>query len=85
MRPFAPCAEQPGGGCRQWREALKANLETDAAAAVVEVDAHNVVPCWVASDKKEYGARTIRKKINSKLDTYLVAPHAPDSALPAGS
>ena len=34
---------------------------------VFEVDAHNVVPCWLASDKKEYGARTIRKKVNSKL------------------
>jgi hypothetical protein len=25
-----------------------------------EVDAHNVVPVWEASDKREYGARTIR-------------------------
>jgi len=38
----------------------------------VQVDAHNIVPCWKASDKQEYSARTIRGKINSKLSTYLV-------------
>jgi deoxyribodipyrimidine photo-lyase len=36
-----------------------------------EVDAHNVVPVWAASDKEEYAARTIRSKINSKLDEFL--------------
>ncbi|KPU77038.1 uncharacterized protein Dana_GF13637, isoform B [Drosophila ananassae] len=38
---------------------------------LVQVDAHNVVPVWVASDKQEYAARTIRNKINSKLSEYL--------------
>ncbi|XP_057449869.1 deoxyribodipyrimidine photo-lyase [Lotus japonicus] len=38
---------------------------------VHEVDAHNVVPIWVASDKLEYSARTIRGKINKKLPEYL--------------
>ena len=37
-----------------------------------QVDAHNVVPCWIASDKQEYGARTIRKKIMDKLPEFLV-------------
>ena len=36
-----------------------------------QVDAHNVVPVWVASDKKETAARTIRKKIHTKLPTFL--------------
>jgi len=36
-----------------------------------QVDAHNVVPCWVASDKLEHAARTIRPKINAKLKQYL--------------
>ena len=36
-----------------------------------QVDAHNVVPVWEASDKKETAARTIRKKIHTKLPTYL--------------
>ena len=37
-----------------------------------KVDAHNVVPCWEASDKQEYAARTIRAKLTQKLATYLV-------------
>jgi deoxyribodipyrimidine photo-lyase len=36
-----------------------------------EVDAHNVVPCWSASTKQEYGARTIRPKIRKMLADYL--------------
>ncbi|XP_027359937.1 deoxyribodipyrimidine photo-lyase isoform X1 [Abrus precatorius] len=39
---------------------------------VHEVDAHNVVPLWVASDKLEYSARTIRAKINKRLSEYLI-------------
>ncbi|CAI7804678.1 unnamed protein product, partial [Closterium sp. NIES-53] len=39
---------------------------------VHEVDAHNVVPIWAASDKLEYAARTIRTKIHRKLPEYLV-------------
>lgn len=31
-----------------------------------------VVPCWSASDKKEVGARTIRKKINNQLPDFMV-------------
>lgn len=38
-----------------------------------EVDAHNIVPVWEASDKKEYMARTLRTKIERKLDEFLVA------------
>ncbi|KAH0973886.1 hypothetical protein GBA52_015785 [Prunus armeniaca] len=37
-----------------------------------EVDAHNVVPLWAASEKLEYSARTIRSKINKKLPEYLI-------------
>ena len=36
-----------------------------------EVDAHNVVPVWEASQKREYGARTIRGKIHKHLPEYL--------------
>jgi len=38
---------------------------------VIQVDAHNVVPVWAASDKQEYAARTIRKKIMNSLPVYL--------------
>ncbi len=36
-----------------------------------EVDAHNIVPCWVASSKQEYGAYTLRPKIKKLLPFYL--------------
>lgn len=38
---------------------------------LLQVDAHNIVPCWIASDKLEYGARTIRGKITRNLSEYL--------------
>jgi len=40
-------------------------------STVLIVDAHNIVPLWVASEKREYAARTIRPKIMGKLNTYL--------------
>ena len=36
-----------------------------------EVDAHNIVPCWLASPKLEYGAYTLRPKINKLLPLFL--------------
>ncbi|ELT97477.1 hypothetical protein CAPTEDRAFT_152478 [Capitella teleta] len=36
-----------------------------------QVDAHNIVPCWEASPKQEYGARTIRNKIHNQLSKYF--------------
>lgn len=35
-----------------------------------QVDAHNIVPCWITSDKREYAAYTIRPKINKYLNQY---------------
>jgi deoxyribodipyrimidine photo-lyase len=42
----------------EWRKQVADNLP--AGVAFHEVDAHNVVPVWEASPKREYGARTIR-------------------------
>lgn len=39
--------------------------------ALFEVDTHNIVPCWVASDKLEIGARTLRPKIHKLLPEFL--------------
>ncbi|MBP1765735.1 MAG: deoxyribodipyrimidine photolyase [Firmicutes bacterium] len=36
-----------------------------------EVDAHNIVPCWLASPKQEYAAYTFRPKIHHLLKHYL--------------
>lgn len=42
--------------------------------SVFVVDTHNVVPVWVASDKKEVGAYTLRPKLHKKLEQYLTEP-----------
>ena len=52
---------------RTWREGVSRSVDIP----VHEVDAHNIVPVWVASDKREYAARTIRKKIHDKLPEFL--------------
>ncbi|MFL2997143.1 MAG: deoxyribodipyrimidine photo-lyase [Candidatus Neomarinimicrobiota bacterium] len=40
--------------------------------SIFQVDAHNIIPVWKTSDKKEFAAHTIRRKINRLLDDYLV-------------
>ncbi|GIY97540.1 deoxyribodipyrimidine photo-lyase [Caerostris extrusa] len=54
---------------RKWVSDVLVKLPEDVP--LCQVDAHNIVPCWIASDKQEYGARTIRKKIHDKLKEYL--------------
>lgn len=56
----------PMGWARGVADALQAK-----DIPVIQVDAHNVVPIWVASDKQEYAARTIRKKVMTALGTFL--------------
>jgi deoxyribodipyrimidine photo-lyase len=61
-----------------------------AAMPVDQVDAHNVVPVWVASQKQEYTAATLRPKLNRLLPRYLnefpaLVPHPhPWADAPAG-
>jgi deoxyribodipyrimidine photo-lyase len=38
---------------------------------LTEVDAHNVIPCWVASDKQEFAAYTFRPKVHRQLSAFL--------------
>lgn len=59
---FYPIHEQ-----KRWRDALL----KQSRWGVWEVDAHNIVPCWEASPKREYAAYTIRKKIQSQLSRFL--------------
>ncbi|UCC80902.1 MAG: deoxyribodipyrimidine photo-lyase [Candidatus Zixiibacteriota bacterium] len=51
---------------RDWNRALVDGLDIP----IHEVDAHNIVPCWIASDKQEYAAYTFRPKINALLGEY---------------
>jgi deoxyribodipyrimidine photo-lyase len=52
---------------RQWVDAVARELR----AAFFQVDAHNIVPVWEASDKQEHAAYTIRPKINRRLNEFL--------------
>ena len=47
-------------------EALEAEVD------LFEVDAHNIVPVWLASTKQEWSAATFRRKINGYLSEFLV-------------
>lgn len=47
------------------------NSPSIAGRPIYQVDAHNIVPVTVASEKQEYAARTIRNKITGKLGEYL--------------
>lgn len=55
---------------KQWLSRVVA----DASVPVFEADGRNVVPCWVATDKREYGAYTIRPRIHRRLDEFLTEP-----------
>jgi deoxyribodipyrimidine photo-lyase len=52
---------------RSWKSSASGFL----SCAFYEVDAHNIVPCWIASPKQEFAARTIRPKLNALLETFL--------------
>ncbi|HEY9484320.1 MAG TPA: deoxyribodipyrimidine photo-lyase [Micromonosporaceae bacterium] len=54
--------------------ALRSALARDVDVPVFEVDTHNIVPAWIASDKQEFAARTIRPKIHAQLRRFLVEP-----------
>ena len=41
---------------------------------VAVVDTHNVIPVWVTSDKEEFAAHTIRRKINRLIEDWAVEP-----------
>lgn len=53
----------------QWLKDVKKKLSKDIP--LIQVDAHNIVPCWEASPKLEYAARTIRGKITKLLPEFL--------------
>ncbi|HUU51302.1 MAG TPA: deoxyribodipyrimidine photo-lyase [Nitrospinota bacterium] len=52
---------------KRWKESIAKNI----SLPFYEVDAHNIVPCWIASKKQEYGAYTFRPKIKKALPEFL--------------
>lgn len=53
---------------REWKFSAARSLDV----LFVEVDAHNIVPCWLASPKQEYSARTFRPKVGAQLADFLL-------------
>ncbi|MRR56106.1 MAG: deoxyribodipyrimidine photo-lyase [Deltaproteobacteria bacterium] len=58
----------PLGIKRSWHDQVARSV----SVSQIEVDAHNIVPCRIASTKQEYGAYTIRPKIHRLLADFLV-------------
>jgi deoxyribodipyrimidine photo-lyase len=52
---------------RGWKTAVAERI----GVSLEEVDAHNIVPCWLASPKAEYGAYTLRPKLKKLLPEFL--------------
>lgn len=51
----------------EWRN----SVATKVNCAFFEVDAHNIIPCWLTSPKAEFGAYTIRPKIKKIIVEFL--------------
>lgn len=72
---------------QQWYEDIGILLKKQDVP-FYQVDAHNIVPCWVTSNKLEFAARTIRPKIHNNLKEFLteippVIKHPHKTAHPA--
>ena len=61
---------------RNWKNTAASLLP----CAFYEVDAHNIVPCWLASPKQEFAARTIRPKLHDLRETFLTPFPHPEAA-----
>ena len=51
----------------QWRKKTAEILQVP----LIEVDSHNILPCRTISPKQEFGAHTLRKKIEKRLTEFL--------------
>lgn len=60
----------PLRGPRAAQKQLSANLDCRVAV----VDTHNIIPVWVTSDKEEFAAHTIRRKIHKLIEDWAHEP-----------
>jgi len=51
----------------QWKRGVADRVDLP----IYEVDGRNIVPCWIASSKQEFGAYTLRPKIRRALPDFL--------------
>jgi deoxyribodipyrimidine photo-lyase len=79
------CDFSPLRNFREWKELQAAPILSKAGVPFYQVDAHNVVPVWEASEKRQVGARTLRPKIHKVIGQYLqsypVLPESKQSAI----
>lgn len=61
----------PLRGPRASKKAVQKALQTAGKIPMFSVDAHNIIPVWHASPKKEYAAYTLRPKIHRLLPDFL--------------
>ncbi|NTW71464.1 MAG: deoxyribodipyrimidine photo-lyase [Eubacteriaceae bacterium] len=52
---------------QEWKESVTSKIHVPHS----EVDTRNIVPCFKVSSKKEYGAYTLRPKINRLMGEFL--------------
>lgn len=52
---------------RKWKQSVAQKI----SCRMEMVDTHNIVPIWIASDKQEYGAYTLRPKIHRLLPEFM--------------
>ncbi|AAR36222.1 deoxyribodipyrimidine photo-lyase [Geobacter sulfurreducens] len=52
---------------REWKRQVAGEI----SIPFDEVDAHNIVPCWITSQRQEWGAYTIRPKIHRLLPDFM--------------
>lgn len=50
---------------------LREKLAKILPVALFEVDSHNIIPCWLASDKQAYAAYTFRPAVKRQLNAWL--------------
>ncbi len=65
---------------RRWKAGVAAAYD----GLLLEVDAHNVVPCFFASPRREYAAATLRPKLHRLLPEFL-EPFPEIPAFPASN
>lgn len=51
--------------------ACKSHLAEDNEISFYEVDAHNIIPCWLTSQKQEWAAYSFRPKVHRLLFEFL--------------
>ncbi|NIM60014.1 MAG: deoxyribodipyrimidine photo-lyase [Candidatus Aminicenantes bacterium] len=53
------------------KRAWKKNVMDGIDIPVYEVDAHNIIPSWIASPKQEFAAYTFRPKVKRQLSEFM--------------